>query len=77
MTKPFAGTLIAKRKSMRGFAGMKEKDPDRQKVIAALGGKATPNDKRSFSQDRDLAAEAGRKGGRASRGGGRHQKVQP
>lgn len=30
-----------------------------------MGGKAVPNEKRSFSYDRKLAAEAGRKGGKA------------
>jgi general stress protein YciG len=30
-----------------------------------------PGEKRSFAKDRDLAASAGRKGGEASRGGGR------
>ena len=44
----------------RGFAGM---DPAKQQKIASKGGKAVPNEKRSFSQNPDLAREAGRKGG--------------
>lgn len=52
----------------RGFAAM---DPTRQREIARKGGASVPDEKRSFSQDRDLAAAAGRKGGEASHGGGR------
>lgn len=48
----------------RGFAGM---DPDKRRAIASAGGKAIPNEKRSFSQNRELAREAGRKGGTAKR----------
>ena len=55
-------------KSKRGFAAM---DKDRQREIARKGGASVPDEKRSFSQDRDLAAAAGRKGGEASHGGGR------
>ncbi len=52
--------------SNRGFAAM---DDERQREIASKGGQSVPDDKRSFSQDRELAAEAGRKGGQASHGG--------
>ena len=52
--------------SKRGFASM---DPERQREIARKGGASVPSEKRSFSQDRTLAAEAGRKGGEASHGG--------
>ena len=52
----------------RGFAAM---DKTRQREIARQGGASVPHEKRSFSQDRDLAATAGRKGGEASHGGGR------
>lgn len=38
---------------------------DRQREIASKGGRSVPAEKRSFSQDRGLASEAGRKGGRA------------
>jgi uncharacterized protein len=57
--------------SKKGFASM---DPERRREIARRGGASVPADKRSFSQDRDLAANAGRKGGAASRGGGRKVK---
>jgi general stress protein YciG len=51
--------------STRGFASM---DEDRQREIASKGGRSVPAEKRSFSQDRGLASEAGRKGGQASGG---------
>jgi general stress protein YciG len=54
----------------RGFAAM---DKERQREIARKGGASVPDEKRSFSQDRDLAAAAGRKGGEASHGGGRQR----
>ena len=47
----------------RGFASM---SPEKQREIASKGGKSVPSEKRSFSQNRDLAAQAGRKGGRVS-----------
>ena len=58
--------------SRRGFAAM---DKDRQREIARKGGASVPDEKRSFSQDRDLAAAAGRKGGEASHGGGRSSRT--
>ena len=60
--------------SRRGFAAM---DPERRREIARRGGASVPSDKRSFAQDRDLAANAGRKGGAASKGGGRKPKAPP
>jgi general stress protein YciG len=51
--------------SKRGFASMAEA---RQREIASKGGKSVPAEKSSFSQDRELASEAGRKGGQASGG---------
>ena len=56
------------RPSRRGFAAM---DPERRRQIASRGGASVPKEKRSFAKNRDLAADAGRKGGSASRGGGR------
>ena len=50
-------------KSKRGFASM---NPEKQREIASKGGKSVPGDKRSFSQNRDLASQAGRKGGQVS-----------
>jgi general stress protein YciG len=47
----------------RGFGSL---SPERRKEIAALGGRSVPEEKRSFAQNRDLAREAGRKGGTQS-----------
>jgi general stress protein YciG len=55
--------------SNRGFASM---DPALQREIASKGGRSVPPEERSFSKDRALAAEAGRKGGEASHGGRRN-----
>jgi general stress protein YciG len=49
----------------RGFASM---DDEKQREIAKKGGQSVPDEKRSFSQDPDLASEAGRKGGQESGG---------
>lgn len=57
-----------KGKSKRGFASM---DEAKQREIASKGGKSVPPEERSFSKDRELASEAGRKGGEHSHGGGR------
>ena len=54
-----------KRTSNRGFASM---DSAKQREIARKGGRSVPNDKRSFSQDHELASSAGRKGGHSSHG---------
>jgi uncharacterized protein len=61
------GTVNEGRTSHRGFASM---NAERQRQIASMGGKAVPDEKRSFSQNPELAAEAGRKGGQASHSGG-------
>lgn len=55
-----------KPKAKRGFACM---DPAKRLEICRKGGAAVPADKRSFSQNRELAESAGRKGGEASQGG--------
>jgi len=49
-----------KNTSHRGFASM---DQAKQREIASKGGQSVPPEKRSFSQDPRLAAQAGRKGG--------------
>ena len=49
-------------RSRRGFASM---DGTRQREIARKGGESVPAEKRSFSLNRELAAESGRKGGHA------------
>jgi general stress protein YciG len=54
-------------KSKRGFAAM---SLDKQREIASKGGRSVPSDKRSFFSNRDLASQAGRRGGRLSRPGG-------
>jgi general stress protein YciG len=48
--------------SERGFAAM---DEAKQRAIARKGGESVPPEKRSFSQNHDLAATAGRKGGQS------------
>ncbi|MFN3889897.1 MAG: general stress protein [Beijerinckiaceae bacterium] len=52
-----------KTKSARGFASM---DPERQREIARMGGRAVPSQQRSFARNKDLAREAGRRGGLAT-----------
>lgn len=54
---------MASNSTTRGFGAM---EPSRQREIASKGGQSVPDEKRSFSQNRQLAAEAGRKGGSAS-----------
>jgi uncharacterized protein len=63
-----------RRTSSRGFASM---DEEKQRRIASKGGRSVPNEKRSFSLNRRLAAEAGRKGGQASHGGTRKRVPTP
>jgi general stress protein YciG len=46
--------------SNRGFASMSEEE---RREIARKGGESVPDEKRSFSKDRELASEAGKKGG--------------
>ena len=59
---PEPGQKIEKPRSTRGFASM---DREKQKEIASKGGRSVPSEKRSFSQNRQLAAKAGRKGGQS------------
>lgn len=49
-------------RSKRGFASM---DTQKQREIARKGGESVPAEKRSFSRDHALAAQAGRKGGQS------------
>ncbi len=53
---------ISAPRSNRGFASM---DDAKQREIARKGGQSVPPEKRSFSQDPGLAAQAGRKGGQS------------
>ena len=55
---------VAAKKPKRGFASM---DPEKQRAIARKGGESVPREKRSFSQNAELAAQAGRKGGKSVR----------
>jgi uncharacterized protein len=52
-----------KPRKRRGFAAMEK---EKRRKIARKGGASVPGEKRSFSQDRDLASNAGRKGGKES-----------
>jgi general stress protein YciG len=51
--------------SARGFASM---DPEKQREIASMGGKAAHEKGTAHEFDSQEAAEAGRKGGKASHG---------
>ncbi len=70
-TEVGAEIMAERPKQRRGFAAM---DPEKRRAIAKLGGTSVPDHKRSYSQNRDLAAAAGRKGGKSSHGGGRPRK---
>jgi general stress protein YciG len=43
-------------------------DAAKQRAIASKGGSAVPPEKRPFARSQELAAAAGRKGGKASHG---------
>lgn len=47
---------------LRGFASM---TPERRLEVSRKGGASIPAEKRAYSVNRELAAEAGRKGGLA------------
>lgn len=51
-------------KQRRGFAAM---SVQKRTEIARKGGASIPNELRSFSKDRSLAASAGSKGGKTSK----------
>lgn len=44
-------------KKKRGFAAM---TPEQRRTIQSAGGRAVPVEKRTFSQDRKLASQAGK-----------------
>lgn len=54
-----------RRKAKRGFAAM---SLEKRREIASKGGQAVKPENRAFAKDKDLAAEAGRKGGAQSPG---------
>ena len=58
-------TMTESTKPLRGFAAMSK---DRLREISAKGGRSVPAEKRGFSQDPLLAAEAGRKGAESRNG---------
>lgn len=58
-------------KQNRGFRTL---SPERLLEVARKGGASVKNENRSFSKNRELAREAGRKGGVNSKGGGRRKK---
>ena len=60
--------------SNRGFGSM---DEQKQRDTASKGGQSVPAEERSFSKDRDLASEAGRKGGEARGGSDASQHSSP
>ncbi len=60
-------------KPKRGFAAMSR---ERLAEVSSKGGSAVPAKRRSFAANPELAAKAGKKGGRISRGGGRKKKPQ-
>ena len=53
----------------QGFASM---DAAKQRSIASKGGSSVPPEKRPFARSQELAAAAGRKGGKASHRGKAH-----
>jgi len=61
-----------KRKAKRGFAAM---TPERRREIARKGGQSVKPENRAFAQNRELAADAGRKGGSQSPGKRRRRRV--
>jgi uncharacterized protein len=57
---------MAREPARRGRQGFASMDEARQREIASKGGSSVPPEKRPFARDHALAAEAGRKGGRAT-----------
>lgn len=54
-----------KKKGTQGFASIKKYDPEKQKRIALMGGKAAHAKGTGHEWTREEAREAGRKGGKA------------
>ncbi len=61
-----------KRKAKRGFAAM---SLEKRREIARKGGQSVKPENRAFAQNRELAAEAGRKGGSQSPGKRRRRRL--
>ena len=64
--------VTKKRKAKRGFAAM---SLEKRREIARKGGQSVKPENRAFAQNRELAAEAGRKGGSQSPGKRRRRRV--
>jgi general stress protein YciG len=72
MTDQTEDTADNRSRARSGFAAM---DPAKLLAVSKRGGASVPARKRSFSQDHNLAVNAGRAGGELSRGGGRPRKL--
>ena len=55
---------IEKPKSKKGLASL---SPEKRRMIASMGGKSVPKEKRTFARNRAVASAAGKKGGRTIR----------
>lgn len=64
--------MVKKKRRAGGFASMPS---ERVAEIASLGGKSLKPESRSFSRNRELAAEAGRLGGLKSQANRRGKKI--
>jgi uncharacterized protein len=53
-----------KPKSKKGLASL---SPEKRRMIASMGGKSVPKEKRTFARNRAVASAAGKKGGRTIR----------
>ena len=51
--------------------GFQHLTPEQRRAVSAKGGAAQPPEKRGFSVNRELASEAGKIGGKLSKGGKR------
>jgi general stress protein YciG len=67
-----ASMRTKKRKAKRGFAAM---SLEKRREIARKGGQSVKPENRAFAQNRELAAEAGRKGGSQSPGKRRRRRL--
>ncbi|MFN3891595.1 MAG: general stress protein [Beijerinckiaceae bacterium] len=55
---------VEKPKSRKGLAAL---SPEKRRLIASMGGKSVPKEKRTFARNRAVASAAGKKGGRTIR----------
>ena len=59
--------MTADTKKLRGFAHMKEHNPERFAELTRKGGASVQPQNRSFARNRELATKAGHKGGKVVR----------